>query len=181
MRREARALAEAQGRGSFAPPAAAPAKVVPPPRAAELDPPAPLPTPPDTAPVNATWRAEPPSGGGRLGRLLERLLGPRLDAQVAFNACQAQLDNALLEWLQARFAATHQHYDRLHHSATRRMNDIDERHLLLQERVVAHVHDLVRRIDFVLETSERSRLSAEAELKRLIARIEELERRLGPR
>jgi hypothetical protein len=139
-----------------------------------------LPAPPDAAPVNDAWRAEP-AGGGAVRRWLERALRPRLDAQVAFNARQAQLDNALLEWLPARFAATHEHYDRLHHAATRRMNDIDARHLLLQERLVVHVHELVRRIDFVLEASERSRLSAEAELKRLAARVEELEKRLGSR
>jgi DNA-binding ferritin-like protein len=109
------------------------------------------------------------------------VLRPRLDAQVAFNSRQTQLDNALLEWLVARFAATHDHYDRLHHAATGRMNDIDERHLILQEHVVAHVHELVRRIDFVLEASERSRLSAETDLKRLAVRIEELEKRLAGR
>jgi hypothetical protein len=139
-----------------------------------------LPAPPDATPVNEAWRAEP-ARGGVVRRLLERVLRPRLDALVAFNARQAQLDNALLEWLTSRFAATHDHYDRLHHAATRRMNDIDERHLLLQERLVAHVHELVRRIDFVLEASERSRLSAEAELRRLAARVEEIEKRLGHR
>ena len=110
-------------------------------------------------------------------RWLGRALRPWLDAQVAFNARQAQLDNALLEWLQARFAATHEHYDRLHEAGTRRMNEIDERHLQLQERLVVHVHALVRRVDFVLEASERGRLSAEAELRRLARRVEELEKR----
>jgi len=139
-----------------------------------------LPAPPDAAPVNGAWRAEV-APGGAVRRWLERALRPWLDAQVAFNARQAQLDNALLEWLQARFTATHDHYDRLHHAATHRMNDIDERHLLLQERLVVHVHELVRRIDFVLEASERSRLSAEAELRRLAARLEEIEKRLEGR
>jgi hypothetical protein len=139
-----------------------------------------LPAPPDAAAVNDAWRAEP-GPGGFVRRWLERALRPRLDAQVAFNARQAQLDNALLEWLQARFAATHDHYDRLHRAATGRMNDIDERHLLLQQRLVVHVHELVRRIDFVLEASERSRLSADAEIGRLAARVEELEKRLEGR
>jgi hypothetical protein len=124
-----------------------------------------LPPPPDAAAVNEAWRAE----------------RPWLDAQVGFNARQAQLDNALLEWLQARFAATHEHYDRLHHAASLRMDEIDERHLLLQERLVVHVHELVRRVDFVLEASERGRLSAEAELRRLARRVEELENRLEGR
>jgi hypothetical protein len=61
------------------------------------------------------------------------------------------------------------------------MDDIDERHLQLQERLVVHVHELVRRIDFVLEASERSRLSAEADLRRLAARVEDLEKRLAGR
>jgi len=161
------------------PPAPTPDLVRPEPLPAPAAAPA-LPAPPDAAPVNDAWRAEP-AGGGLVRRWLERALRPRLDAQVAFNAHQARLDNALLEWLQARFAVTHDHYDRLHHAATRRMNDIDERQLLLQERLVFHVHELVRRIDFVLEASERSRLSAEAELRRLAARVGELEKRLEGR
>jgi hypothetical protein len=179
IRREARDRADAEGRTAFAPPPAPAPVVVRPAPAPEPAAPT-LPAPPDAAPVNDAWRAEP-AGGGVVRRWLERALRPRLDAQVAFNARQAQLDNALLEWLLARFAATHEHYDRLHHAATRRMNDIDERHLLLQEHLVVHVHELVRRIDFVLEASERSRLSAEAEMKRLAARVEELEKRLGSR
>lgn len=178
MRREARARAEAEGRGSFLPPTAATVEVVPPPRRPDPVSTPPLPAPPDTAPVNQAWRAEPASGGGRVRRLVERLLRPRHEAQLDFNARQTQLDNALVEWLQAVFAATHDAQERFRHSATLRMNDIDERHLLLQERLVAHVHDLVRRIDFVLEASERSRLSAEAALKRLSARVDELEKRL---
>jgi hypothetical protein len=180
VRREARDRAPAGG-GTLEPPPAPSPEVIPPlavpgPGAAPE-----LPAPPDAAAVNDAWRAEPGGKRGALRRWLERVLQPRIDAQVAFNARQAQLDNALLEWLQARFAATHEHYDRLHHAASRRMNDIDERHLLLQERLVAHVHELVRRVDFVLEASERSRLSAEVELRRLATRVEELEKRLGAR
>jgi hypothetical protein len=179
IRREARARADAEGRTALVPPPAPVLEVVHPvPRPAAAAAPA-LPAPPDAAPVNEACTE--PAGGGVVRRWLERALRPRLDAQVAFNARQAQLDNALLEWLLARFAATHDHYDRLHHAATGRMDDIDERHLLLQERLVVHVHELVRRIDFVLEASERSRLSAEAELRRLAARVEELEKRLGSR
>jgi hypothetical protein len=181
VRREARERSAGEDRGAFAPPPVPSGQVVHPPPPPEPVPAPPLPPPPDTAPVNEAYRAEPAGPAGLARRLLDRLLRARHDAQLAFNARQAQLDNALVEWLQARFAATHEHYDRLHHSATDRMNDIDERHLLLQERVVAHVHDLVRRIDFVLEAAERSRLSAEAELKRLRARVDDLEKRLGPR
>ena len=180
IRQEARARADAEGRTALVPPPApTPGVVRPVPRPEPAPAPA-LPAPPDAAPVNEAWRAEP-AEGGVVRRWLERALRPRLDAQVAFNARQAQLDNSLLEWLLARFAATHDHYDRLHHTATGRMDDIDERHLQLQERLVVHVHELVRRIDFVLEASERGRLSAEAELRRLSARVEELEKRLAGR
>ena len=180
IRREARGRADAEGRTALVPPPTPVPEVVrPAPRPAAAAAPA-LPAPPDAAPVNEAWRTEP-VGGGVVRRWLERALRPRLDAQVAFNARQAQLDNALIEWLLARFAATHDHYDRLHHTATGRMDDIDERHLQLQERLVVHVHELVRRIDFVLEASERSRLSAEADLRRLSARVEELEKRLAGR
>jgi hypothetical protein len=180
IRAEARARAEAEGRPAPAPPPPPEPRVVPPAPAPELPAGPALPAPPDAAAVNEAWGAEP-ARGGLLRRWVERALRPWHDAQVAFNARQAQLDNALLEWLLARFAATHEHYDRLHHAATLRMDDIDERHLQLQERLVVHVHELVRRIDFVLEASERSRLSAEAELRRLARRVEELEKRLEAR
>ena len=39
------------------------------------------------------------------------------------------------------------------------MGEIDERHLILQEELVAHVHDLVRRVDLVLSEAERGRLA----------------------
>jgi hypothetical protein len=180
IRAEARARAAAEGRAAPVPPPAPEPRVVPPPPAPELPAEPALPPPPDAAAVNEAWRAEP-ARGGFLRRGIERALRPWLDAQVAFNARQARLDNALLEWLLARFAATHEHYDRRLHAATLRMDDIDERHLQLQERLVVHVHELVRRIDFVLEASERSRLSAEAELRRLARRVEELEKRLAAR
>lgn len=180
IRAEVRARAEAEGRPRFEPPPAPAPEVVPPPVPVEPPVTPVLPAPPDAAAVNEAWRADP--GPGRfLRRWLERALRSRLDAQVDFNSRQTQLDNALLEWLLARFAATHEHYDRLHEAGTRRMNEIDERHQNLQDRVVFHVHELVRRIDFVLEASERSRLSAEAEVRRLALRVEELEKRLDRR
>jgi hypothetical protein len=178
IRAEARARAQAEGRTAFVPPAAtSPVAVAPPPPPEPAGLPV-LPPPPDAAAVNEAWSAEP-APGGLVRRWLERALRPRLDAQVAFNARQTRLDNALLDWLLARFAATHEHYDRMHEAATRRMNEIDERHEKLQERLIFHVHELVRRVDFVLEASERSRLSAEAEVRRLALRVEELEERLG--
>jgi hypothetical protein len=55
----------------------------------------------------------------------------------------------------------------------RHMEDIDKRHLILQEELVAHVHDLVKRVDLVLSESERGRLALEFALRDLRARLEQ--------
>ena len=139
------------------------------------------PIPPDGAAVNALWRAEPPPRPGLAGclaRLLERLLGPRHQAQVAFNARQVQLDNELLAYVDTRFAATHRHYDQVLGQVSRHLGEADERHLILQEELVAHVHDLVKRIDLVLSESERGRLAHAHALQELRTRLARLEERL---
>ena len=106
------------------------------------------------------------SGGGGWRRLLARGLGRVLarvlDAQESFNSRQVQFDNALLDYIDARLAATHRHYDEVLGLHGRHMGEIDERHLILQEELVAHVHDLVRRIDLVLAEAERGRLGLES-------------------
>ena len=102
-----------------------PATVLPP--ALEARPPqpvadaSPLPEPAGPAPASGRRRGErgvarracPPRRplGPRWRGFLERFLGPRLEAQVAFNAKQVQLDNEILGYVDARFAATHRHYD----------------------------------------------------------------------
>jgi hypothetical protein len=135
--------------------------------------------------VNAFWEARPAavSGGlrGWVARLLHRLLAPWHDAQVNFNARQVQLDNALLHYLDRRFAATHRHYDAILGAHGRRLQEVDERHVILQEELVAHVHDLVRRIDLVLSEAERGRLGLESELRSLRERARALEERLSGR
>ncbi len=168
-----------------------PAAVLPtalPLRAPALPPNDPAPDPPhhpmapDGTAVNALWRAEPPSRPGLAGflaRLLERLLGPRHRAQVAFNARQVQLDNELLAYVDARLAATHRHYDQVLGQVSRHLGEADERHLILQEELVAHVHDLVKRIDLVLSESERGRLAHAHALQELRARLARLEDRLN--
>src|SRR5262245_35725869 len=156
----------------------------PPVTGAEAEP-APLPAPasPDGALVNGLWDvAGAPLGGGLRGLLargLRFLLGPLVDAQVRFNSRQVQLDNELLAFLDARFAHTHRHYDAVLGIHGRHMQEIDERHLILQEELVAHVHDLVKRIDLVLSETERGRLSLEFALKDLRGRLARLEERLG--
>jgi len=179
VREEVRRRALLEG-GASAPPA----PQVRPPRPVareELPPEPPAPEPPDATAVNEAWRAEPPAPGGRLVRLLERLLAPRLEAQRAFNARQVQLDNEVLRYLEERFAATHRHYDRILGLYGRHLGEADERHLILQEELVVHVHDLVKRIDLVMAETERGRLSLEAALEEVRASLRRLEGLVSPR
>lgn len=149
----------------------------------EFPPPQAPPSPPDAAAVNESWRAEgPPSGGpgAFFRRLLERALAPRLEAQRAFNARQVQLDNEVLRYLEERFAATHRHYDRILGMYGRHLGESDERHMILQEELVAHVQDLVKRVDLVLAESDRGRLALEfaiEDIRGRLARLEEVLRR----
>ena len=163
-------------------PAPAPAVREPAPVPREAEPPTPEPArPPDGSAVNAAWdTSQAATRGGLLGRLVKRLLAPILEAQTAFNARQVQLDNELLAHLDTRFDATHRHYDRVLGIHSRHMEDIDERHLILQEELVAHVHDLVKRIDLVLAEAEKGRLSLEFALQDIRARLVRLEERLPP-
>jgi len=143
--------------------------------------PLPLPPPParpDLDALNAEWRTAE-AGGGRIWRLLRRLLRPGLSAQQQFNARQVQFDNGVLGYLEARLAHTHAHYDAVLGQHGRHMGEIDERHLILQEELVAHVHDLVRRVDLVLSTGERGRVGLEFALRDLRARLLVLEERIA--
>jgi hypothetical protein len=166
-----------------APPAPPPAVRTPEkPRMESAAPPSAPPPRPDNTGVNESWRirAAPAAGGigGRLARAVRALLRPTLEAQEAFNSKQVQLDNDLLAYVDARLEATHRQYDDVLGIHGRHMGEIDERHLILQEELVAHVHDLVRRVDLVLAEAERGRLSLEFALKDLRARVERVEERL---
>jgi hypothetical protein len=154
------------------PRSAQPAAPVPEPLAAAM------PAAPDGTAVNALWEAHPQARATWWSRLLRRLLAPYFDAQVAFNSQQVQLDNALIAYLEARLARTHRHYDEVLGIHGRHMAEIDERHLILQEELVAHVHDLVRRIDLVLAEGEKGRLGTGSALRDLRARVLALEERL---
>jgi hypothetical protein len=138
----------------------------------------PPPDPPDAAPVNAAWRAEapaPPGPRGLLLRALEWILRPRLEAQRAFNSSQVQLDNALIRHVSERSEATHRHYDRILGDLGRRLDEADERHAMLERELVAHVQELVRRIDFVLADANRGRAALEFALEEVregLARVE---------
>lgn len=164
------------------PAAVPPSRAVKPPETHVPEPapePASMPAQPDLAPVNRTWDTRAArSAGGALGRLVRRCLAPFVEAQTSFNSHQVQLDNALFEYLDARLAATHRHYDGVLGIHGRHMADIDERHLILQEELVAHVHDLVKRIDLVLGDAEKGRLSLEFALRDVRTRLVRLEERL---
>ena len=144
--------------------------------------PVPLPARPSNDALNALWPLQEVAGGGGVRRLLARTLGRVLarliTRQESFNARQVQFDNEILDYIDARVAATHRHYDAVLGIHGRHMGEIDERHLILQEELVAHVHDLVRRIDLALAQGERSRLSLEFTLRDLRARLLALEERL---
>jgi hypothetical protein len=143
--------------------------------------PAGQPAPPDTAPVNEAWAAEPSLRRGVRGaaeRLLSRLLAQRFAAQREFNARQVRLDNDTLRYLEERLAATHRHYDGLLGSFGRRLDEADERHRLLERELVGHVQDLVRRIDLVLVESNRDRLALARALEDARARLAKLEQAL---
>jgi len=154
-------------------------------------PPDPAPAPiaatprPDNAALNAGWRVRDTLGGGGWRRLLARGLGRVLarvlDAQESFNSRQVQFDNALLDYIDARLTATHRHYDEVLGLHGRHMGEIDERHLILQEELVTHVHDLVRRIDLVLAEAERGRLGLERDVRDVRDRLRQLEERLAAR
>jgi hypothetical protein len=155
-------------------PAPLPARVpqpVPPAGGAE---PAAPPARPDNAALNTLWRTAE-AGGGRLLRALRRVLGPLLRAQQDFNSAQVRFDNELMDYVERRLAHTHQHYDAVLGVHGRHMGEIDERHMILQEELVAHVHDLVRRVDLVLAEGEKGRVALEAALRDVRARLLRLE------
>jgi hypothetical protein len=140
---------------------------------------------PDNAELNRLWDVGGPEHPGLLGRLARRLTRalrhspPALrQAQRAFNARQVQFDNELLAYVDARLHETHRHYDAVLGATARHLAEADERHLILQEELVAHVHDLVKRIDLVLGESEKGRLSLESALRDLRARLKQIEERL---
>ena len=179
VREEVRARALHEGAATL--PAPSPVSVpgpMPPDRAAV--PIAPI-ARPDNAALNEAWRVRETAGPGWRGRLargLGRLLARVLDAQESFNSRQVRFDNELLDYIDARLDATHRHYDDVLGLHGRHMGEIDERHLILQEELVAHVHDLVRRVDLVLAEAERGRLGLEREMGDLRERLRRLEERL---
>ena len=137
------------------------------------------PAPPDLSPVNQSWPAGGPRPSSGISTLLDGSREKDRESQVKFNADQVQLDNALVSWTAAHFAATHTHYDAVIARMQKRMDDIDPRHRELERELVRHVHDMARRIDVVLGEGEKGRVSHEAALRSVRERLRALEEKLG--
>jgi hypothetical protein len=95
------------------------------------------------------------------------------------NSAQVRFDNEMVQYVDERLDRVSRHYDHILGQHGKRMEEIDERHLILQQELVRHVHDLVERIEFVFETAETNHLHVEAVLREtreeLTALIEKLD------
>lgn len=118
-----------------------------------------------------------------LRRLVRFALGPVVERQVRMNAAQVRFDNELVSYVDGRFDRMSRHYDRVLGLHGRRMEEIDERHLILQQELIRHVHDLVARIELVFEAAEQNHLYLEGtlretreELAKVAERIRSLEK-----
>ncbi len=161
----------------------------------EVEPEKSPPASPERADVNTLWNiadafTETPKGF--LGRLLSPLrqalqrmvrfaLGPVVERQVQMNSAQVRFDNEVVSYIDMRIDRMTSHYDQVLGLHGKRMEEIDERHLILQQELVRHVHDLVERIEFVFETAETNHLQIDGslretreQLRELVARIEAL-------
>lgn len=143
--------------------------------------PAPAPVSPDRATLNARWDVstalrEPPAGPlgralspvrGLLQRLVRFALGPVVERQTELNSAQVRFDNELVAYLDARLDRISLHYDHVLGLHGKRMAEVDERHMILQQELVRHVHELVKRIEFVFENAEQNHLYLDGALREL--------------
>ena len=113
-----------------------------------------------------------------LRRLVQFAMGGVVDRQIEMNSAQVKFDNELVEYLDARLDRISQHYDHVIGLHGKRMAEIDERHLILQQELVRHVHDLIQRIEFVFETAEQNHLYLEASLRETRDELASLLKRL---
>ena len=118
---------------------------------------------------------------GPLNRLVRFAVGPVIERQVRMNSAQVRFDNEFVQYVDARLDRMSQHYDGVLGQHGKRMEEIDERHLILQQELVRHVHDLIERIEFVFENAETNHLYVDGmlretreELERLVERLEAL-------
>jgi hypothetical protein len=146
-----------------------------------------MPVSPNRERLNELWDLskvlQAPTGivRGLVRRLLRFAWGPLVDRQLELNSAQVRFDNELVEYIDQRLDRISAHYDQLLGLYGKRMEEIDERHLILQQELIRHVHELVKRIDFVFETAEQNHLylegmlrEAQEELRDIARRVEEL-------
>ena len=147
--------------------------------------PSPLASSPDRAALNEAWDVAIEGGEGgllrsALRRLRRLLLGGVTERQVRMNSLQVKFDNEVVSYIDARMDRMSGHYDEVLGLHGKRMEEIDERHRILQEELVRHVHDLVERIDFVFESTEQNHLYLEGMLRELREELTKLEEKLSP-
>ncbi len=112
-------------------------------------------------------------------RLLQRFaLGPVVERQVQMNSAQVRFDNEVIEYVDARLDRMGRHCDHVLGLHGKRMEEIDERHLILQQELIRHVHDLVERIEFVFETAETNHLQIDSALRETREELKDLAKRL---
>jgi hypothetical protein len=111
--------------------------------------------------------------------LVRFALGPLVERQVEMNSAQVKFDNELVEYLDERLDRASAHYDHVLGLHGRRMEEIDERHQILQQELIQHVHDLIKRIDFVFETAEQNHLYLEGFLREIREEIQALAARMS--
>ena len=136
--------------------------------------------------LNSLWNVASAKPQGFLGalvspfrRLLQRFaLGPVVERQVQMNSAQVRFDNEVIEYVDARLDRMTRHYDRVLGLHGKRMEEIDERHLILQQELIRHVHDLVERIEFVFETAETNHLHIDGALRETREQLKDLAKRL---
>ena len=150
-------------------------------------------TSPDRRLLNETWDVStslgtPPKGGlGRLfsplrrplQRLITFVLGPLIERQAEWNSAQVKFDNDIVTYIDARVDRLVAHYDEVLGSHGKRMEEIDERHLILQQELIQHVHDIIKRIDFVFETAEQNHLYLEGSIREVREELQSLASRLA--
>ena len=113
-----------------------------------------------------------------LGRIVRFALGPVIDKQVRMNSAQVQFDNEIIAYFDGRLDRMADHYDRILGTHGKRMEEIDERHLILQQELIRHVHDLVERIEFVFESKETNHLYVEGMIRETREELGRLQERL---
>ncbi len=139
---------------------------------------------PDRQELNTIWNLQQHITGKNHGFLATLFLPIKtllrighnalIDQQTQVNSAQVRFNNEIVEYLDTRLDRVSEHYDQVLGLHGKRMEEIDERHLILQQELIRHVHDLVERIEFVFESAESNHLYTEGVLREAKEEIGEL-------